>query len=103
MGGNPGKSLPLIYLFDSIFSVLVHYSLILKISPAILRIFLLFSMSSLIEIITKSNTQNLSIHSLNNSDKNFFCFEYLLSYYITSFHIDFMVPLQKILSNDTIE
>jgi hypothetical protein len=65
-------------VFDPIFSFLIYYSLISNIASDILKIFLLFPMSSIDRDYNKKRIQHLQINSVNNSDKNFFCFEYLL-------------------------
>ena len=66
-----------------------YYSLILNIALISLKCSIYFQCHQLIEIITKSCTQHLQIYSLNSSEKNFFCFEYLFSCCINSLPWDF--------------
>ena len=84
------ESCPISFLLISVFypnfSLMVHYSLILKIVSAILnRIFHLFSMSSTARNYNKKLYTTSSDSPLNSSDKNFSYFECLLSYCINSF------------------
>lgn len=83
LAGILSKSFSLIFVY-SIFYFLVHYSLILKTAPFILKILLLFSMSSKDGNYTKKLYITSSDLIFENSGKNFSCFEYLLSYCINS-------------------
>ena len=75
------------FVFNPIFSFLVHYSLILKIASTSLKFSFNFQCHQMIKIVTKNCTQHLHIYSLNSSDKNFPFFEYLFSYCINSFSV----------------
>ena len=79
------------------FFFLVHYSLILKIASSILKILLLFPMSSNDRYYTKK-LYTTSLDSLfEHRDKNFSCSEYLFSYCINSFPLSFFEIISCIL------
>jgi len=67
----------------------IHHSLILKIASAIPKIFLLYLILSTDRYYIAKLYATSSNYFLNNSCNKLFCFGYLFSDYINSFHLSF--------------
>jgi hypothetical protein len=74
---------------DLICFLQIHYSLILKIASVIPKIFLLYSTLSTDRYYNTKPYATSSDYFLNNSGNKLFCFGYLFSDDINSFHLSF--------------